>query len=154
MGFLVKLFSIKGNLVFMNKLYHKVAVVSVCTALGFALGTNKEAKAAYISLAPTSQFSVVDQGNYPSEPDGLGDWYINPQQDDYGKNYLRVEKTLVEQTRVSREIRAFYEFNIANLSPTTNTVISRAILEAYIPDVTGSEIDLQLFGYIEPIEIF
>jgi hypothetical protein len=34
------------------------------------------------------------------------------------------------------------------LSPTTNTVISRAILEAYLPDVTGSEIDLQLFGYM------
>jgi hypothetical protein len=34
MNFPVKLFAIKGNLVFMNNLYHKVAVASVCTALG------------------------------------------------------------------------------------------------------------------------
>jgi hypothetical protein len=73
-NFPFKLFTIKGNLAFMNKVYHKVALASVCTALSFALGANKEAKAAYISLAPTSQFSVVDQGNYPSEPDGQGDW--------------------------------------------------------------------------------
>jgi hypothetical protein len=34
MNFPVKLFTAKGNLVFMNNLYHKVAVASVCTALG------------------------------------------------------------------------------------------------------------------------
>jgi hypothetical protein len=37
----------------MNNLYHKVAVASVCTALGFALGANKEAKAATFTLTPT-----------------------------------------------------------------------------------------------------
>ncbi len=51
------------------------------------------------------------------------------------------------QIRVSQEIRAFYEFSIDNLSLTTNTVISRAILEAYMPDITGS-ISLQIFGYL------
>jgi hypothetical protein len=44
----------KGNLVFMYNLYHKVAVASVCTALGFALGANKEVKAATFTLTRTS----------------------------------------------------------------------------------------------------
>jgi hypothetical protein len=57
-SFPVKLFTIKGNLVFMNNLYHKVAVASVCTALGFVLGASKEVKAATITLTPTIQFGV------------------------------------------------------------------------------------------------
>jgi hypothetical protein len=51
----------------MNNLYHKVAVASVCTALGFALGANKEAKAATITLTPTIQFGVntrIDRLNF------------------------------------------------------------------------------------------
>jgi hypothetical protein len=44
----------------MNNLYHKVAVASVCTALGFALGANKEAKAATLSLEPTIRFEVAN----------------------------------------------------------------------------------------------
>jgi hypothetical protein len=73
------LFTIKGNLVFMNNLYHKVAVASVCTALGFALGANTEAKAATLSLEPTITFSVLDfDGSLavyggPALFDGLGD---------------------------------------------------------------------------------
>jgi hypothetical protein len=47
------LFTIKGNLVFMNNLYQKVALASVCTALSFALVANKEAKAAVFTLTPT-----------------------------------------------------------------------------------------------------
>jgi hypothetical protein len=52
------LFIIKGNLVFMNNFYHKIAVASVGIALGFALGANKEVKAA--TLAPTINFEVLD----------------------------------------------------------------------------------------------
>jgi hypothetical protein len=37
MGFPVKLFTTKGNLVFMNNLYSKVAVASVWIALSFTL---------------------------------------------------------------------------------------------------------------------
>jgi hypothetical protein len=54
-SFPVKLFTIKGNLVFMNNLYHKVTVASVCTTLGFALGASPEAKAAS-GLAPCYHF--------------------------------------------------------------------------------------------------
>jgi len=42
----------------MNNLYHKVAVASVCTALGFILGASPEAKAA--TFAPTITFEVGD----------------------------------------------------------------------------------------------
>jgi hypothetical protein len=43
----------KGNLVIMNNLYRKVAVASACTALGFVLGANEEAKAATFTLPST-----------------------------------------------------------------------------------------------------
>jgi hypothetical protein len=72
MGFPVKLFTIKGNLFFRNNLYHKVAVASVCTALSFTLGANKEAKAATFTLTRTSSFIIVD-----SNDDGVGDYSIN-----------------------------------------------------------------------------
>jgi hypothetical protein len=44
----------------MNNLYHKIAVASVCTALGFALGANKEARAATFTFTSTSSSFVVD----------------------------------------------------------------------------------------------
>ena len=61
----------------MNNLYHKIAVVSVCTTLGFALGANKEVKAATFTLRLTSSadsdgisFSIRDS----NPQDGLGDF--------------------------------------------------------------------------------
>src|SRR4028118_1743845 len=72
MGFPLKVFSIKGNLVCMNNLYRKVAVASVGIALGFALGANKEAKAATIILTPTTSFGVTDQ-----DGDEQGDSYYS-----------------------------------------------------------------------------
>lgn len=67
----------KGNLVFMNNLYHKVAVASVCTALSFILGANEEAKAATVTLPPTRIFEVRDGGKFQGftdyEQDGVGD---------------------------------------------------------------------------------
>jgi len=44
----------------MNNLYRKFAVASVCTALSFALGANKEAKAATFSLPPTITSEIID----------------------------------------------------------------------------------------------
>jgi hypothetical protein len=41
----------------MNNLYHKLALASVCTALGLALVANKEAKAAVFTLTPTPSYS-------------------------------------------------------------------------------------------------
>jgi len=49
----------------MNKLYHKVAVASVCTALSFTLGANKEAKAVTFTLTGTG-FGVENDSNESS----------------------------------------------------------------------------------------
>jgi hypothetical protein len=73
------MFTIKGNLVVMNNLYHKVAVASVFTALSFTLGANKEAKAATFSLPSTITSEIADydltnvSGNEVFNYDGLGD---------------------------------------------------------------------------------
>jgi hypothetical protein len=122
----------KGNLVFMYNLYHKVAVASVCTALGFALGANKEAKAATFTLTRTSSLTVVD-----SNRDGVGDYSIGS------------FENLPVGILGSEEARAFYEFNIANLSPASNTVISEAIFQARVNTIVGDDISFQvdLFGY-------
>ena len=50
----------------MNNLYHKVAVASVCTALSFMLGANKEAKAARFILDWQSGFGVENDSNESS----------------------------------------------------------------------------------------
>jgi hypothetical protein len=73
----------------MNNLYRKIAVASVCTALGFALGANKEAEAATFSnyhyswLAAHLTFQVIDGGSYGSF-DGMGDRVTNVS---HGNNY-------------------------------------------------------------------
>jgi hypothetical protein len=113
-SFPVKLFTIKGNLVFMNNLYHKVAVASVCTALGFALGASPEAKAATFTLPPTITFQVNDN-NF----DGLGDTVRS------GNFDFIVRGTFAEAAE-------FGEINIGSFSLAPNTVISRAIFQAEI----------------------
>jgi hypothetical protein len=66
----------------MSNLYRKIAVASVLTALGFALGANKEAEAATFSnyhyswLAAHLTFQVIDGGSYGSF-DGMGDRVTN-----------------------------------------------------------------------------
>jgi hypothetical protein len=116
----------------MYNLYRKVAVASVCTALGFALGANKEAKAATFTLARTSSFVVVD-----SNGDGLGDYSVTSL------------GNLPVGILGSEEARAFYEFNIANLSLPSNTVISQAIFQAGVNTILGNDPSFQvdLFGY-------
>jgi hypothetical protein len=131
----------------MSNLYHKVAVASVCTTLGFALGLNKEAKAVTFTLVPTSQFIAIDHFNPRSGLDGLGNEYYftsNPS----------------AEIRYRLGIRAFYEFNIANLSLASNTAIRHAIVEARIDSVTDSSTFpnfptypnfpsfLSIFGYV------
>jgi hypothetical protein len=49
----------------MNNFYHKVAVASVGIALGFALGTHKEAKAATFTFTETSKYYLRNQGELP-----------------------------------------------------------------------------------------
>jgi len=122
----------KGNLVFMYNLYHKVAVASVCTALSFALGANKEAKAATFTLARTSSFIIVD-----SNRDGVGDYSMSS------------FENLPVGILGPEEARAFYEFNIANLSLAPNTVINQAIFQATVNTIGGNDLSFQLdlFGY-------
>jgi hypothetical protein len=121
----------------MNNLYHKIAVASVCTTLGFALGANKEAKAASFTLVRTYPSVTIDWGSPNSSSlDGLGDAYYptsNPSAD----------------IRSNLETRASYEFNIGNLSLATNTVIRHAIVEAKINSrVTDFPNFLSIFGYV------
>ena len=120
----------------MNNLYHKVAVASVCTTLGFALGANKEAKAASFTLVRNYPSVTIDWGSPSSSLDGLGDAYYptsNPSAD--------INSNL--------EARATYEFNIGNLSLATNTVIRHAIVETKINSrVTDFPNFLSIFGYV------
>jgi hypothetical protein len=135
-SFPVKLFTIKGNLVFMNNLYRKVAVASVGIALGFALGANKEAKAATFTLTPATSFGVTDQNM-----DAVGDSYYSGAPFHVGLSGSHAGQ--------SQEDRAFYEFNIANLSLDPNTVISSAIFQVRVDSLSAYHryFALQLFGY-------
>jgi len=141
----------------MNNLSHKVVVACVCTALGFALGANKEAKAATITLTAT-EFLVEDiytPNGYGT--DGLGDRLLNNRYDNEfipnkGDYPSIVTFPSVGKTR-NRERRAFYEFNIGNLSLVPNTVISSAIFQASIPSAEPLSFPelflyLDIFGYV------
>ena len=143
MGFPVKVFGIKGNLVFMNNSYHKVAVISVCTALGFALGANEEAKAATFTFTPSITFEVIDGGYDGDSFDGLGD-LVFP-----GNFDVVLRGTLGEAAE-------FAEFNIGSLFLAPSKVIRSAVFQAQIDtfSVTGlggnsrNPGRLGIFGYI------
>ena len=157
MALIVKLFIIKGNLVFMNNLYHKFALVSACTALGFVLGASEEASSATFTLTAT-EFLIEDiytPNGYGT--DGLGDGLLNNR---YDNEFIQTEEGYPSIVRfpsvgkiLNRERRAFYEFNIGNLSLAPNTVISSAIFQASIPSAEslsfpGLFFYLDIFGYV------
>jgi hypothetical protein len=129
----------------MNNLYHKVAVASVCTALGFALGANEEAKAVTFNFAPTITFEVVDSSTYfGTSFDGLGDAV-------FPGNFDTVVRGTLGETA------EFAEFNINSLFLDSNTVISSAVFQAQINSffVTGLGVEdytnpgtLGIFGYV------
>jgi hypothetical protein len=124
----------KRNLVFMNNFYHKVAVASVGIALGFALGIHKEAKAATFTFTETSSYHLRNQGELP-------DW-------DYTGKSLAVG---IKNPRDSEDYRAFYEFNIPNLSLDSNTIISSATLLTSISNIRWyrPHSQLKVYGYTE-----
>ena len=119
----------------MNNLSHKVAVASVAMVLGFALGANKEAKAVTFTLTPATSFGVTDQNM-----DGVGDSYYSG-----APFHVGLSGTHAGQ---SQEDRAFYEFNIANLS-LASKVISSAIFRVRVDSLSAYHryYVMQLFGY-------
>ena len=122
----------------MNNLYHKVAVASVCTALGLALGASEEAKAATFTLAPTITFQVNDN-NF----DGRGDRVQS------GNFDFIVRGNFAEAAE-------FGEINIGSFSLAPNTVISSAIFQAEIDtfSINGFGVSatnprtVGIFGYV------
>jgi len=119
----------------MNNLYHKVAVTSVGIALGFVLAVSKEAKAVTITLTPATSFGVTDQNM-----DGLGDNY-------YSGTPFHVGVRSNEYPELVED-RAFYEFNIANLS-LPSKFISSAIFRVRIDSLMAYHryYLMRLFGY-------
>ncbi len=104
----------------MNNLYQKVVVASACTALGFVLGANEEAKAATFTLPPAVTFEVIDGGPFSGGAyDGLGD-------EVFPGNFDVVVRGTVG------EAAEFAEFNIGSFSLAPNTVISSAVFQAEI----------------------
>jgi hypothetical protein len=134
-SFLVKSFSIKGNLIFMKNLYQKVAVASVCTALGFALGASKEVKAATITLTPTIQFGVNTRSNR-----------FNDLFSDLSPQYDSVSFAAVRGSPSSARLA---EFNISSFFTAPNTIIKSAVFQDKISSFGGLRpIILSIFGYI------
>ena len=133
----------------MNNLYRKVAVASVCTALGFVLGASPEAKAATFSLEPTITFSVLDfDGSlavYGGSAlfDGLGDQLRR------GDFHYLVRGSYGEGA-------GFAEFNIGSFSVAPNTFINSAIFQVEIFSLIApafgvdgtSPSSLGIFGYV------
>jgi len=135
----------------MNNLSPKIAVASVCTALIFTLGANKEAKAAIFSLPSIITSQVADyeltdiSGNEVFNYDGLGD-------------ELAPEISVISILKgTSGEVAQLTEFNIGSFSFAPNTVISSAILQVEIVSLSvfsGFGYDdtnpgsLGIFGYI------
>jgi len=124
----------------MKNLYHKVAVASVCTALGFALVANEEAKAATITLPSTINFGVLDFDDNGNSFDGLGDEVLP----------ANVPITL---KGTQGEARQLAEFNIGSFSqiPTIISAIFRADISSF--NVAGLGINvtnpgsLGIYGY-------
>jgi hypothetical protein len=114
----------------MNNLYNKVAVTSICTALSFTLVTNKEAKAATFNLTGTS-FSVSRESLYVTSGSVEGG-------------------TIAGMPIGGPETRAFYEFDISNLSLGPNTIIRSAILNTpFINlEIAYRFLYLDLYGYV------
>lgn len=114
----------------MNNLYNKVAVISICTALSFTLVTNKEAKAATFNLTGTS-FSVSRESLYVTSGSVEGG-------------------TITGMPIGGSETRAFYEFDISNLSLDPNTIIRSAILNTpFINlEIAYRFLYLDLYGYV------
>jgi len=125
----------------MKNLYHKVAVASVCTALGFALVANEEAKAATITSAPAITFGVLDVNDGGNSFDGIGD------------EVLPAELSIVLRG-TEGEAAQFAEFNIGSFSQIPNIIRAIFQFEVSSSPVSGLGVDnptnpgtVGIFGY-------
>jgi hypothetical protein len=120
----------------MNNLYRKVAVTSVGIALTFSVGANKEAYSATFSFQPISAYTITAEDNSRQ---------IDPPATSF---FITREKVYVEPfSTIDRETRAFYEFNLLNLSLKPNTIISQAILKNYGVASKQHAFNLGIFAY-------
>jgi hypothetical protein len=116
----------------MSNLYHKIAVASICTALctasSFILGANQEVKAATFTLTAKG-FSIAGS----SRVGGL--WLLNTD----GSGPFDASSPFIYKGYYDPEdqagTRAFYEFNIGNLSLAPNTVIKNAFFNVYVRNI-------------------
>jgi hypothetical protein len=132
----------------MNNLYRKVAAASVGIALGFTLGANKEAKAATFILKNPEVFFLA---GHPEFGEFTSVYAYDSTHD------IRPGSSSVQKLYGNYEKRAFYEFDIGNLSLAPNTAIRRAILKTPLRDVRHNDepddtfedyLFLRLFGYV------
>ena len=147
----------------MNNLYHKVAVVFVCTALGFALGANKEAEAATFSsdyyLQPFSNltFQAIDGGSYGSF-DGQGDTVTNVSDGRNGESpQPHSWHDAIERTD-SREVAALLESPFSSITRYLTgysenaqiTSITNAVLQIYVSywEPYNDSAVIGVFGYV------
>jgi hypothetical protein len=134
MSFPVKLFTIKGNLVFMNNLYHKVAVASVCTALGFVWEQTKKLKQLHYL---DTYYSIWSQHKVQSFE--LPSSELSSQSD---------------RSCISGSVGWFTtrlaEFNISSFFLAPNTIIKSAVFQDKISSYRGPfrPISLSIFGYV------
>jgi hypothetical protein len=121
----------------MNSLYHKIAIASICTALSFTLGANQKAKAVTFTLTDPG---FVVEGN--SEFGGV--WVSTG--DSSGLSITDSPYVYGYDNSVAR---AFWEFNIGNLSLAPDTVISRAFFNVPIREIwVGRYFSIEMFGYV------
>jgi hypothetical protein len=123
----------------MNNLYHKVAVASVCTVLGFAVGAREEAKAATINLSPTIQFGTFSYFGHFRE-----DFYTEVSPESNVVSFAPARQG-GDRTRLA-------EFNISSFLIAPNTIIKSAVFQDKFSNVLfkrfSDAISLSIFGYI------
>ena len=135
----------------MNNLSHKVAIASACIALSFVLGASEEVKAATIILRPTTSFGVIDYNVSGQGPDGVGNSYYSGVPLHVGSGSISLSGQWGPEERLfSTEDRAFYEFNIANLSLAPNTVIKSAFFNFQLNNITNGYKShfIDIVGYV------
>jgi len=134
----------------MNNLYRKVAVASVCTALGFALGANKEASAATFTLPPTINFQAIDYGIRRWDENSPFPYYYF---DGGGDTVFMTGNSFFGKIRVA-EGRLLVEFNIDSFSFVPTQEIRRVLFQTQLSFVGSSDWEYPnpgsfgIFGYV------